>query len=64
MVTNSVSEKETIDGSLLNEKTLEFGNELNIKGFQASEGWLKNEKMYLDLVIFNLSLLYHVKLFF
>ena len=47
-----------VNGSLFKEKTLEFANELNIEGFQASEGWLKNEKKkHLDLVIFNLSLL-------
>ena len=33
-----------VNGSLFKEKTLEFANELNIEGFQASEGWLKNEK--------------------
>ena len=46
-----------VNGSLFKEKTLEFANELNIEGFQTSEGWLKNEKKHLDLVIFNLSLL-------
>ena len=33
-----------VNGSLFKENTLEFANELNIKGFQTSEGWLKNEK--------------------
>ena len=46
-----------VNGSLFKEKTLEFTNELNIEGFPTSEGWLKNEKNHLDLVIFNLSLL-------
>ena len=46
-----------VNGSLFKEKTLEFANELNIEGFQTSEGWLKNEKKHLDLVIFNLFLL-------
>ena len=46
-----------VNGSLFKEKTLEFANELNIEGFQTSEGWLKNEKNHLDLVIFNFSLL-------
>ena len=46
-----------VNGSLFKEKTLEFANELNIEGFQTSEGWLKNEKNHLDLVIFNLLLL-------
>ena len=46
-----------VNGSLFKEKTLEFTNELNIEGFPTSEGWLKNEKNHLDLVIFNFSLL-------
>ena len=33
-----------VNGSLFKEKTPEFANELNIEGFQRSEGWLKNEK--------------------
>ena len=33
-----------VNGSLFKEKTLEFANELNIEGFQTSEGCLKNEK--------------------
>ena len=37
-------------------KTLEFANELNIESFQTSEGWLKNDKNHVDLVIFNLFL--------
>ena len=44
------SENVLVNGSLLKEKALEFANEINIEGFQASEGWLKNEKkMYLHL---------------
>ena len=46
-----------VNGPLFKEKTLEFANELNFEGFQTSEGWLKNEKKHLDLVIFNLFLL-------
>ena len=38
------SENLPVDGTLLKEKALEFVNELNIEGFQASEGWLRNEK--------------------
>ena len=33
-----------VNGSLFKKKNLEFANELNIEDFQASEGWLKNEK--------------------
>ena len=38
------SENVLVNGSLLKERALEFANELNIQGFQASEGWLKNER--------------------
>ena len=30
-----------VNGSLLKEKYLEFAIELNIEGFQVSEGWLE-----------------------
>ena len=43
-----------VNGSLFKEKTLEFANELNIEGFQASEGWLKNEKKTLRFGNFQL----------
>ena len=36
------SENILINGPLLKGKALEFANELNIEGFQASEGWLEN----------------------
>ena len=43
-----------VNGSLFKEKTLEFANELNIEGFQASEGWIKNEKRTLRFGNFQL----------
>ena len=33
-----------VNGSLFKEKTVEFANEINIEGFQTSEGWLKMKK--------------------
>ena len=42
MVTNF--EKVLATGSLLKDKALELANELNMGGFQASEGWLKMKK--------------------
>ena len=53
-------EKVLVTGSLLKDKALELANELNMGGFQASEGGLKMKKknqLYLDFVIFILSLL-------
>ena len=38
------SESVLVNRPLLTEKALEFTNELKIEGFQASEGWLKNEE--------------------
>ena len=35
------SENVPISGPMLKEKALEFAGELNIEGFQASEGWLE-----------------------
>ena len=43
------SENKLANGSLLKEKALEFANELNIEGIQASEGWLKNEKKCIQI---------------
>ena len=43
-----------VNGSLFKEKTLEFANELNIEGFQTSEGWIKNEKRTLRFGNFQL----------
>ena len=43
-----------VNGSLFKEKTLEFANELNIEGFQTSEGWIKNEKSTLRFGNFQL----------
>ena len=43
-----------VSWSLFKEKTLEFANELNIEGFQTSEGWLKNEKRTLRFGNFQL----------
>ena len=43
-----------VNGSLFKEKTLEFANELNIEGFQTSEGWPKNEKRTLRFGNFQL----------
>ena len=37
------SENVPISGPMLKEKALEFAGVLNIKGFQASEGWLEKE---------------------
>ena len=42
MVTNF--EKVLVTGSLLKDKALELANELNMGGFQASEGGLKMKK--------------------
>ena len=36
------SENILISGALLQEKTFELGNEVNIEGFQESKGWLEN----------------------
>ena len=36
------SENILISGALLQEKTFELGNEVNIEGFQGSKGWLEN----------------------
>ena len=38
------SENVPISGPMLKEKALEFAGELNIEGFQASEGWLEKRK--------------------
>ena len=38
------SENVPISGPMLKEKALEFAGELNIEGFQASEGWLEKWK--------------------
>ena len=38
------SENVPISGPMIEKKALEFAGGLNIEGFQASEGWLKNGK--------------------
>ena len=35
------NENVPVNGSMFKEKALQFANELNIEGFQASEGWLE-----------------------
>ena len=48
------SENVSVSGPMLRERALEFAKELNMEGFQASEGWLDKWKKRYCLHFFSL----------